>query len=229
MTIKEIIEIVTLILGVIYLLLELGQKNAMWVVGIFSSLAAMYLFASEHLWASFLLNSYYFFMSFWGIYQWRKDRKILVQDNDVLGQDNEMKNDNRQSIHDIEKLENDKITEKGVVEIHLNKLPLKVIIQSLFFLIIGTLGLSYLMIHFENPQSYLDSFIAILSMIATWWLAKAYLQQWLLWIVADSSLAFLCLIQGMPWLALLYFFYAVGAAYGFYLWRKKGVYLQEIS
>ncbi len=205
MTIKEIIEIVTLILGVIYLILELGQKNAMWILGIFSSLAAMYLFAAEHLWASFGLNSYYFFMSFWGIYQWRKDKKILNQNNAPFDNDEQVK--------------------KGEGDIHLNNLSIKVVIQSLTLLIIGTIGLSYLMLRLENPQSYLDSFIAVLSMIATWWLAKAYLQQWLLWIVADSSLAILCLIQGLPWLALLYFLYAAGAVYGYFHWRKKGVYL----
>lgn len=191
MSIKEIIEIITLITGVIYIILELGQKNAMWLVGIVTSLAAMYVFAVEKLWASLGLNTYYFLISFWGLYQWRKDKK---------------------------KLEND-------AEIHLNKLSASIIVKSLIFLIIGTFGLSFLMKYLENPQSYLDSFIAILSAIATWWLTKAYLEQWLLWLVADSLLALMCIIQGLPWLALLYFLYAVAAAYGYYHWRKKGVYL----
>ncbi len=193
MTIKEIMEIITLVSGVIYILLELGQKNAMWLVGIVTSLAAIYVFAVEGLWASLGLNTYYFLISFWGIYQWRKDKKKLDQNEDI----------------------------------HLNKLSRAIIIKSLVFLILGTVGLSFIMKYLENPQSLLDSFIAILSAIATWWLAKAYLEQWLLWIIADSSLAIMCLIQGLPWLAVLYFLYALAAAYGYYLWRKKGVYLQE--
>ena len=39
--IQNILEIFTLVTGVIYVILEIRQKNAMWVLGIITSLASM--------------------------------------------------------------------------------------------------------------------------------------------------------------------------------------------
>ena len=52
-------EVFSLITGILYLLLEIRQKNAMWIVGILTSGAAVVVFANEHLYASMCLNIYY--------------------------------------------------------------------------------------------------------------------------------------------------------------------------
>ena len=57
-------EIITLITGVIYIILEIRQKNAMWVLGIFTSIAAIIVFFRQGLYASFGLNIYYLITSF---------------------------------------------------------------------------------------------------------------------------------------------------------------------
>ena len=41
---KTILEIFTLVTGIIYIILEIRQKNAMWIVGILTSIAAMAVF-----------------------------------------------------------------------------------------------------------------------------------------------------------------------------------------
>ena len=56
-------QIFTLITGVIYMILEIRQKNFMWVVGIATSLAAMWVFFRQGLYASFGLNTYYFIIN----------------------------------------------------------------------------------------------------------------------------------------------------------------------
>ena len=43
----DLMEIFTLVTGVIYVILEIRQKNFMWVVGIATSLAAMWGFFSQ--------------------------------------------------------------------------------------------------------------------------------------------------------------------------------------
>ena len=53
-------EIFTLLTGVIYIVLEIRQKNFMWVVGVVTSIAAIYTFMCQHLYASVALNAYYF-------------------------------------------------------------------------------------------------------------------------------------------------------------------------
>ena len=73
----DFMEIFTLITGVIYIVLEIRQKNFMWVVGIATSLAAMWVFFRQGLYASFGLNTYYLVTSFVGLWQWGRDRQKL--------------------------------------------------------------------------------------------------------------------------------------------------------
>lgn len=67
------IEVFALVTGVIYVILEILQKNAMWVVGILTGAACAFSFAVNHVWASMGLNIYYVGMSVIGLYKWRKD------------------------------------------------------------------------------------------------------------------------------------------------------------
>ena len=67
------IELFALITGVIYVILEIMQKNFMWVVGILTASACAFSFAVNHVWASMGLNIYYVVMSVIGLYKWRKD------------------------------------------------------------------------------------------------------------------------------------------------------------
>ena len=74
-------ELFTFITGVIYIVLEIRQKNLMWVVGIITSLAAMWVFFRQGLYASFGLNTYYLITAFAGLWQWGRDRKRLDAGN----------------------------------------------------------------------------------------------------------------------------------------------------
>ena len=73
--VQSVLEIFTLISGVIYIILEIRQKNAMWMVGILTSVAAMAVFFAQGLYASFALNAYYLITSAIGLWQWSRDRK----------------------------------------------------------------------------------------------------------------------------------------------------------
>lgn len=195
-------EIFTVITGIIYVVLEIKQKNFMWVVGVLTALGAMYVFFTKGLYCSFGLNVYYFCISFWGLYCWRRDRDKIR--------------------HQLESAEN----ASGEV-IHLNRLPVKAVIISTVVTIVAVFALSWLMARLENPQSWLDSAVAVLSAVATWWLSRAYKQQWILWIVADALSTVMCLIQGMWWMSALYAVYTLSAAVGLGHWNKYGIYLDE--
>jgi nicotinamide riboside transporter PnuC len=73
----DTLQVFTLATGVLYIIFEIRQKNFMWVVGIATSLAAMWVFFREGLYASFGLNTYYFITSFVGLWHWRRDKKKL--------------------------------------------------------------------------------------------------------------------------------------------------------
>lgn len=191
-------EIFTLITGVIYVILEIRQKNFMWVIGVLTSVAAMWVFWRQSLYASFGLNTYYLITAFIGLWQWSRDKKKV-----------------------------DAVTSDGADVIHLNRLTFKMVAASLLVSAVGVFGLAWLMELVENPMSYLDASVAVLSAVATWWLVRAYIQQWWLWIIADTLSTVLCLTQGMWWMAALYAVYALSAVYGYIHWKKHGLYVSD--
>ena len=195
-------QIFTLITGVIYMILEIRQKNFMWIVGIATSLAAMWVFFRQGLYASFGLNTYYFIMAFVGLWHWKRDKALMEEQSDVDA------------------------------DICLNRLNVKTVLISAVLLPIGVVALSWGMnwlneigLLSENPMSLLDSSVAVLSLIATWWLIRSYIQHWILWIVADALSVVLCAMQGMWWMAILYLAYVASAIYGLHYWKRRGTYL----
>ena len=92
-------EIFTLVTGVIYVVLEIRQKNFMWIVGMVNALAAMYMFFSKDLYASFGVNTYYFAIAFWGLYQWRRDARRLKAGLEVSGKMEGAVSDKSDAIH----------------------------------------------------------------------------------------------------------------------------------
>ena len=194
----NLMEIFTLVTGVVYILLEIRQKNFMWVVGVFTSLAAMWVFFRQGLYASFGLNTYYLITAFIGLWQWGRDKKKL------------MSSSTDQPSHDV---------------IHLNRLSLKTVVVSSVVAVVGTFALAWLMQMLENPMSYLDAAVAVLSAVATWWLVRSYIAQWWLWILADTLSTILCATQGMWWMTALYAAYTLSAVYGYIHWKKNGTYI----
>ena len=194
----DMMEIFTLVTGVVYIILEIRQKNFMWVVGVFTSLAAMWVFFRQGLYASFGLNTYYLITAFIGLWQWGRDKKKL------------MSSSTDQPSHDV---------------IHLNRLSLKTVVVSSVVAVVGTFALAWLMQMLENPMSYLDAAVAVLSAVATWWLVRSYIAQWWLWILADTLSTILCATQGMWWMTALYAAYTLSAVYGYIHWKKNGTYI----
>lgn len=189
------LEIFTLVTGIAYIILEIRQKNLMWLVGIATSAAAMAVFWKGGLYASFALNMYYFCVSFWGLYRWRADSEKMRS-------------------HD-----------GGKTGIHLNRLHLKTVVASAVIMAAGTVAAVSLLKLLNDPMSPLDASVAVLSAIATWWLGRAYISQWLLWIVADMLSAVLCATQGLYWMSALYAVYAASAVYGYVHWKRFGTYI----
>lgn len=186
----QAIEIFALVTGIAYVVLEIMQKNAMWVLGILTGSACAFSFGVQHVWASMGLNLYYVVMSVVGLVQWRKASTQVAEG-----------------------------------EIHLQVVPKKVGIWSVVVFFVGSLVLIQLLRAAGDAQPFLDGTAAVLSVIGTWWLAQSYLQQWLLWIVADILTTTLCLTTGQYWLAFLYIAYIASAVYGYFHWKKRGVYI----
>ncbi|MEP7313197.1 MAG: nicotinamide mononucleotide transporter family protein, partial [Pseudomonadota bacterium] len=61
----------------------------------------------------------------------------------------------------------------------------------------------------------------VLSLLATWLVARMNLANWLYWIGIDAVLVFLFAVQGLVFTAALFALYLVLAAAGYFSWRRK--------
>ena len=191
-TLVQAIEVFAAVTGVLYVILEILQKNTMWWVGILTGAACAFSFGVQHVWASMGLNIYYLAMSVWGLYQWKKAG-----------------------------------TQVGEGEIHLQKpTPWVNGLSCSFFVILAALLVPVLRAT-GDPAPFLDALAVALSVIGTWWLAQSYLEQWLIWIVADILSTILCVTTGQYWMAVLYLVYSASAVYGYFHWKKHGKYVNS--
>lgn len=96
---------------------------------------------------------------------------------------------------------------------------------SLVLLIIGIgLFFGYYYTLSEHTDAYapvIDSFTTAFSIIATWMLARKFIEHWLIWMVIDSISAGLYIHRGLYFTALLFVAYAVMAVVGWVQWRKS--------
>ena len=186
----QAIEIFAAVTGVLYVVLEILQKNSMWVVGILTGAACAFSFGVQQVWASMGLNIYYMVISVVGLVQWKKASEAV---------------------------------EEG--EIHLAPLSRKAALWSAVLFVLLTPVLMFILRKTGDAAPQWDALATILSVIATWWLAQSYLEQWMLWIVADILSTILCMVTGQYAMALMYLAYTASAVYGYFHWKKHGKYV----
>ena len=212
-------SIFTLVTGVVFLILEIRQSNWMWLFQLLSSAAALWVFASEGLWASSALNFYYVVMAFVGLWQWRRDASVMRAASGVASEalvaGEASTGESQPSLE----------APKECGSLHLRRLSLRTLLVSLAVFILGTAALYFLLQALEDPKSITDAAATVLSAVATWWLARSYPQQWLLWVVADAVSAYLCFAQGIVPMGILYALYALSAIYGYVHWKRNGNYI----
>ena len=83
-------------------------------------------------------------------------------------------------------------------------------------LILGYLSDTYT----EAKLAYLDTFVMIFSVIATWMLANKILENWLYWMVIDSAAIVLYWKSGYLATIILFIVYVLLAFYAYSSWRK---------
>jgi len=197
---NDFLQLFTLLTGVIYIVLEIMQKNFMWVVGIITAVASCIVFLSQGLYASMALNIYYVLISVWGLYCWKRDAG---------------------------KLSCNPASSSKKVRIHLNRLGYKTVISSFAIFYFCFVAVGIFLQEIDDPRPYLDSAVTVASAVATFWLTRSYLSQWTIWIVADAGTAYLCHVTGQNWLVILYACYSLSAIYGYIYWHRNGSYVQE--
>ncbi len=76
---------------------------------------------------------------------------------------------------------------------------------------------------FNKPSAfpYLDSFVMVVSIGATYLMVQKKVECWLAWLIADIVATFLYFSKGILFIGVEYFAFCLIAAFGFLLWRKE--------
>ena len=197
--------------GLLYLIWEIRQNNLMWVVGILSALAYAVVFAQSALWAAMLFQVYYFFVSIYGLISWRRDKKLVAAGRGETPAG--------AVASEAEAAASGVITYRLITgrALAVSGVACVVIFAAIYWLLARFTG---------DPMPVMDAVVATLGIVATYWLGKAYLHQWLLWVAVNVLSVFMFISQELYLTAFLYFLYTLCAFYGFLHWKTKGV---EIS
>jgi nicotinamide mononucleotide transporter len=73
----------------------------------------------------------------------------------------------------------------------------------------------------DSPLPYWDAFTTAGSLVATWMLARKYLEHWLFWIVIDTVSRGTYVYKELYPTVILFTVYTGMAAIGYYQWRKE--------
>lgn len=181
-------------LGLIYLWLEYKANIWMWVVGIIMPIIDIFLYFKTGLYADFGMAIYYSIAAI-----------VAACYGLVAWRKGEDPNTHKAGRP---------ITHMPVRE---------AVIALLAFLVIW--GIMYLLlIHLtDSTVPVTDSFANALSIVALWALAQKYVEQWLLWLVADAVLTCLYAYKGLVFRPCLYGLYTIMAVAGYFKWRKQAV------
>lgn len=207
--------------GLLYLVLEIRQHRAMWVVGFLTSLVYVFVFFRAKIYADMGLNCYYVAISVYGFWQWsrtwqRPGLKTAPQ-NVSSSSDGP---DNRKPDTDAQ--------EKAPILYRRISLRLGIGLAVALGAIYG--GIYYFLVAFtDSPIPAGDAFTTAVGIVATWMLARRIIEHWICWVVVNGVSVYLYELRGLYPTMFLYFCYMVLAVIGFYTWKKKGIQTDDFT
>jgi nicotinamide mononucleotide transporter len=110
--------------------------------------------------------------------------------------------------------------QKELAEVYQHKLSthIKLIIGGTVVSLFLYFGLSYFFKEAEKPL--VDSFTTVFSFIATYLMAKKWIENWFYWFVIDAVSIYLYYTRGLDVYALLMLVYTALVVYGYWKWKK---------
>lgn len=105
--------------------------------------------------------------------------------------------------------------------VQVSKTPIRLYpIFGLVF-VLTTVSWGFLLGRFTDASlSYVDSALTVASLIAQWMMARKYIENWLIWIVADALYVGMYFYKDLHLTAILYAVFLVLAVMGYVQWRK---------
>ena len=228
------LDIVTTILGLIYLVLEYRASIALWVVGIVMPAMDIYLYWSHGLYGDAGMAVYYTLAAIYGYAVWKfgaKWKRMLKRKaSGAAGSDKALEADGSDKAVDVagsDKAVDAAGSDKAVdaaggssEELPITCFPRRLILRTLGFFLLAWAATYYVLVAYTNSTvPLLDAFTNALSFVGLWALARKYVEQWLFWIAVDVVCCYLYVVKGIPFKAGLYGLYVVIAVLGYIKWK----------
>lgn len=219
------LDIVTTILGLIYLVLEYRASIALWVVGIVMPAMDIYLYWSHGLYGDAGMAVYYTLAAIYGYAVWKfgaKWKRMLKRKaSGAAGSDKALEADGSDKAVDV--AGSDKAVDaagSSSEELPITFFPRRLILRTLGFFLLAWAATYYVLVAYTNSTvPLLDAFTNALSFVGLWALARKYVEQWLFWIAVDVVCCYLYVVKGIPFKAGLYGLYVVIAVMGYIKWK----------
>lgn len=228
------LDIVTTILGLIYLVLEYRASIALWVVGIVMPAMDIYLYWSHGLYGDAGMAVYYTLAAIYGYAVWKfgaKWKRMLKRKaSGAAGSDKALEADGSDKALDtdgsdkaVDVAGSDKAVDAAggsSEELPIKFFPRRLILRTLGFFLLAWAATYYVLVAYTNSTvPLLDAFTNALSFVGLWALARKYVEQWLFWIAVDVVCCYLYVVKGIPFKAGLYGLYVVIAVMGYRKWN----------
>lgn len=219
------LDIVTTILGLIYLVLEYRASIALWVVGIVMPAMDIYLYWSHGLYGDAGMAVYYTLAAIYGYAVWKfgaKWKRMLKRKASGVTGSNAASN---AAVSDKAVDSDGSCSAVDAVggsseELPITFFPRRLILRTLGFFLLAWAATYYVLVAYTNSTvPLLDAFTNALSFVGLWALARKYVEQWLFWIAVDVVCCYLYVVKGIPFKAGLYGLYVVIAVMGYRKWK----------
>lgn len=219
------LDIVTTILGLIYLVLEYRASIALWVVGIVMPAMDIYLYWSHGLYGDAGMAVYYTLAAIYGYAVWKfgaKWKRMLKRKASGAA-DSDKALDTDGSDKAVDAAGSDKAVDVAggsSEELPITFFPRRLILRTLGFFLLAWAATYYVLVAYTNSTvPLLDAFTNALSFVGLWALSRKYVEQWLFWIAVDVVCCYLYVVKGIPFKAGLYGLYVVIAVMGYIKWK----------
>ena len=192
------IEFFGVVSGLVAVWLSAKAHIFSWPIGIINVVLALFLYYQVQLYPDMFLQIFFFITNIIGWWRWA---------NPQPGEE-DMKNELKVS--------------------YMKRTQLFITISTG---IIGTIALGMLASHlhdwfpsvFSLPSAYpyVDSFITVMSIVATFYMIQKKIECWVIWITVDVIAVFLYYIKGVKFFSLEYLIFTGLASYGLWHWIKE--------
>lgn len=217
------LDIVTTILGLVYLVLEYRASIALWVVGIVMPAMDIYLYWSHGLYGDAGMAVYYTLAAIYGYAVWKfgaKWKRMLKRSNAADTSLNAAGSSTSLNAAGSDVSEASSAEGGSSEELPITFFPRRLVLRTLGFFLLAWAATYYVLVAYTNSTvPLLDAFTNALSFVGLWALARKYVEQWLFWIAVDVVCCYLYVVKGIPFKAGLYGLYVVIAVMGYIKWK----------